>query len=152
MSKKSPVKKIVTGIFALAGCAFFANVAAVAAASRKNAEKIEKNKNATNMMEGIMFQKDTIEIKPEVQNAYLTVVSSVADIVVPRPEHDVMNVDITSICGKVNIDLPTDVTVKSDGSERFNYSQEGPEGAPVINLIVKGSLSSFTVSFDELTT
>ena len=150
MSKKSPVKSMITGICALAGCAFFANVAAMVASGRKNEEKIAKNKYANNMMHGIMFQKETIEIKPDIQNAYLTVVSSVADIIVPKPEHDVLNVDITSICGKVNIDLPTDVTVRSEGSARFNYSQEGPEGAPVINLTVNDTLSSFTVSFDEL--
>ena len=150
MSKKSPVKSIFTGICALAGCAFFANVAVVFAASRKNAEKIEKHPNENNYMEAVMLQKTTIEIKPEVQNAYITVMSGAADIVVPRPEHDVMNVDITSVLGRVNIDLPVDVTVKSEGSTHLNYNQEGAEGAPVINLLVKDSASSLTISFDEL--
>ena len=150
MSKKSPVKSIFTGICALAGCAFFANVAVVFASSRKNAEKIEKHPNENNYMEAVMLQKTTIEIKPEVQNAYITVMSGAADIVVPRPEHDVMNIDITSVLGRVNIDLPVDVTVKSEGSTHLNYNQEGAEGAPVINLLVKDSASSLTISFDEL--
>lgn len=150
MSKKSPVKSIFTGICALAGCAFFANVAAVFAASRKNAEKIEKHPNDNNYMEAVMLQKGTIEIKPDVQNAYITVVTATADIIVPRPTHDVMNIDITSILGRVNIDLPVDVTVRSEGSNHMNYTQEGEEGAPVINLLVKDSASSLTVSFDEL--
>ena len=150
MSKKSPVKSIFTGICALAGCAFFANVAVVFASSRKNAEKIEKHPNENNYMEAVMLQKTTIELKPDVQNAFITVMSGAADIVVPRPEHDVMNIDITSVLGRVNIDLPVDVTVKSDGSTHMNYTQEGEEGAPVINLLVKDSASSLTISFDEL--
>ena len=147
MSKKSPVKSIFTGICALAGCAFFANVAAVFAASRKNAEQ---HPNDNNYMEAVMLQKTTIELKPDVQNAYITVVTATADIIVPRPTHDVMNIDITSILGKVNIDLPVDVTVRSEGSNHMNYTQEGEEGAPVINLLVKDSASSLTVSFEEL--
>lgn len=150
MSKKNPVKTIFTGICALAGCAFFANVAAVFAISRKNAEKLDKHPNDHNFMEALMLQKDTVEIKPDVQNAYITVTSSIADIIVPMPTHDVMNVDITAVLGKVNIDLPVNATIKSEGSTRLNYSQEGPEGAPVINLIVKDTLSSLTISFDEL--
>jgi hypothetical protein len=150
MSKKSPVKSILAGICALAGCAFFANVAAVFASSRKNAEKLEKHPDANNYMEAVMLQKSTIEIKPDVQYAYITVVTSAVDIIVPRPTHDVMNIDITSVLGRVNIDLPVDVTVRSEGSNHMNYTQDGEEGAPVINLLVKDSASSLTVSFDEL--
>ena len=93
MSKRSPVKSIFTGICALAGCAFFANLAVVFASSRKNAEKIEKHPHENNYMEAVMLQKTTIEIKPEINRLYYS-----EGVVVSEFKHVSWGISGVSIC------------------------------------------------------
>ena len=60
-----------------------------------------------------------------------------------------MNIEITSVIGRVNIDLPVGVRVNCEGSNHLNYSEEGAEDGPVINLKVTDHLTSLTISFEE---
>ena len=96
-----------------------------------------------------LFQKTEHCIKPNTRNAFITNLSGSIDIIVPRPEADVMNIEITSLIGKVNIELPTGVRINCEGSNHLNYEEEGPEDGPVINLKVTDHLTSLTISFEE---
>ncbi len=149
MSKKSnPIAKCLLTTLTLAGGFVAANVGAIAATCARNAKKMEQHKEANNMMYAYLFQREVLEVSPDIQNAYVTVLNSRVDISIPRPEKDVMNVEITSFCSRLDIDLPFDVTINCQGSNELDFSKEGKEGSPVINLIIRDFATNLSLSFD----
>ena len=147
--KNNTLKKCLFAALGIAGGYFLAGIGVVIASCVKNSKKMEKYTDECNSMMAYMFQKDEVSIKPETQNVYLTFFSSFVNVVVPKPEKECMNIEITSILGKVNIDLPSGVKINCEGSDRLKYTEEGAEDGPVINLIVRDHLSSLTLSFEE---
>lgn len=149
MSKKSnPIAKCLLTTLTLAGGFVAANVGAVAATCARNTKKMEQHKDANNMMYAYLFQREVLEVSPEIQNAYVTVLNSYVDISIPKPTNEVMNVEITSFCSRLNIDLPFDVTINCQGSNELDFSKEGEEGSPVINLIIRDFATNLNLSFD----
>lgn len=148
-NKKCPVKTALVTLLALGGGFFLANVGALAAVCSKNVKRMNDHKDGNNLMYAYLFQKAEKVIKPDTDYAYITNLSGSLNVVVPKPEKDVMNVEITSVIGKVNIDLPAGVRIKCEGSNHLNYTEEGIEGGPVINLKVTDYLTALTISFEE---
>ena len=128
--------KIIKGLLGLAGGVFVTGIGAMAVASFRNNKKMSQHANENNTMFATLFQKEDLEIKPETQNAYITVICSLAKIKVPKPEKECMNIDITSLAGKVDVALPDGVTVKCDNPKYSGLSKEGAESSPVINLVI----------------
>ncbi|MBO7356433.1 MAG: hypothetical protein J6U50_07360 [Lachnospiraceae bacterium] len=146
---KGSVKTVIGVLLALGGGFFLTNVGLAAALGARNVKKLEGHTNENNSVYSYLFQKTEHCIKPDTRNAFITNLSGSIDIIVPRPEADVMNIEITSIIGKVNIELPTGVRINCEGSNHLNYEEEGPEDGPVINLKVTDYLTSLTISFEE---
>ena len=149
LKRKSPIKTAALVVLALGGGFFLTNVGLAAALGARNARKLEEHGDENNSNYAYLFQKTEHCIKPDAQNVFITNLSGSLDIVVPRPEADVMNIKITSVIGRVNIDLPVGVRVNCEGSNHLNYSEEGAEDGPVINLKVTDHLTSLTISFEE---
>lgn len=147
--KKSTAKTVIGVLLALGGGFFLTNVGLAAALGIKNSKKMEENSDGNNNSNyAYVFQKTEHCIKPDTHNAFITNLSGSINIIVPRPENDVMNIDVTSIIGKVNIELPVGVRINCEGSNHLQF-EEGPEDGPVINLKVTDYLTSLTISFEE---
>ena len=149
MSKKSnPIAKCILTTLTLAGGFLAANIGAVAATCARNSKKMEQHKDENNMMFAYLFQREVLEVGPDTQNAYVTVLNSYVDISIPKPEKEVMNVEITSFCSRLNIDLPFDVKINCQGSNELAFSNEGEAESPVINLIIRDFATNLNLSFD----
>ena len=133
----------------LTGVYFIVNIGVVVAVLIRNTRKMKQHENANNQMEAFLLQNEDLSIKPDTQNAYITVLSSSVNIRVPKPEKESMNIGITAVLGKLNICLPPDVTVKCEGSGHLRYSQEGLEPRPVINLIIHDQLTLLRINKAE---
>ena len=145
--KNNRIVKFMVGSLCAAGAVLSAGIGAVGAMAIRNSKKMKQHENENNYMLSCLFQKEEIEIKPDTQNAYITVLCSLAHISVSRPENDHMNLELTSFAGNVTIDLPEDVTVRCDGSKYADLSKDGSEPSPVINLIINDCASSLTLNF-----
>ena len=141
------IVKCLGALFCVAGGAFVAGVGATTAMAVRNTKKMKQHENENNYMMACLFQKEEIGIKPDLQNVYITVLCGKAHITVPRPENDRMNIDITSAAGNITIDLPDDVTVRCDGAKYADFSKEGAEECPVVNLVINDYASSLTLNF-----
>ena len=142
-------KKVIGTGLALAGGYLLANVGLIAFTTFKNVGKIKKNPEANNIMEAYLFQKTEKSINADTEYAYFTNLSGFLDLTVPVPEKGQITIDITSVVGKVNINLPSGVNIKCEGSNHLKYTEEHDADAPVINLAVKDYLTGLTLSFDE---
>ena len=124
MSKKgNPIAKCLLTTLTLAGGFIAANVGAVAATCARNTKKMEQHREENNMMYAYLFQREVLEVGSE-------------------------NVEITSFCSRLDIDLPFDVTINCQGSNELDFSNEGKEGSPVINLIIRDFATNLNLSFD----
>ena len=145
MNKRHQIFKFLATLFAIAGGIFAAGIGAVAALTAHNSKKMKEHEHENNNMEACLFQKEEIELKADTQNAYLVVLFSLAHIIVPRPEKDYMNIDITSFAGKISIDMPNNVTIKCDGERYQGLTKDGSDSAPVINLVINDCASSISI-------
>ncbi|MCR4791707.1 MAG: hypothetical protein K5871_03080 [Lachnospiraceae bacterium] len=167
MGKNKGLKTFAGITLGLIGGFFAANMAAIAASAARNVKKAEKNESENNQIYAFFLQNEEFDVKPETQNAYLTFLSSKSTVNIPRPEKGVMNVEIFSFIGKLNISLPGGVKVNCEGSNHLRFSEgdiykvtdeynaetillEGEQDdTPVINLIVNDHLTALTIESAE---
>lgn len=146
--KKSPLLTGLKIFGAVAGSFVAAMVGIVAHFGVKTSKKIKNDPEGNNHMQATVFQKGTDEIKADTRNAYLLYFCGFVKIKVPKPEGDHMTIDITSYLSKIEIQLPTGVTVNCQGNDDLSFSKEGDEASPVINLIINDTATALTMSFD----
>ncbi|MCR5092652.1 MAG: hypothetical protein K6B72_01560 [Lachnospiraceae bacterium] len=145
--KKNPFVKALAGAFCIIGGALAAGIAAIGATAVRNSKKMKQHENENNYMTSCLFQNEEIELKPDTQNVYLTVLFSVAHIMVPRPEKDCLNIEITSFAGNMILDMPDGVTIRCKGSKYADFARNGAEACPVINLVIHDCASSLAVKY-----
>ncbi|MCR4787895.1 MAG: hypothetical protein K5888_04855 [Lachnospiraceae bacterium] len=110
--------------------------------------KLRQHKEANNKMDSYFLQNEIVEIHPGINNAYISLLFSKIDVKIPKPDSDQMDVEITSFAGKLNIELPTGVTVICKGRGGLDFSKEVSETGPVINLIINDMATSLNIGFD----
>ena len=144
----STAVKAISLILGLTGSYFAANMGIMIAALQKNIKKMEQHKSENNFMESFVMQKEEFVLKPDLQNVYITTLSSNVNIKVPKPEKGTMNVELLSVASCVNIVLPFDVRINCKGSNHLDFTGGEKESDKVINLVINDHLTSLTINFD----
>ncbi len=145
--KNNGIVKVLVGFLCVAGGILAAGIGAIGVMAARNSKKMKQHENENNYMMSCLFQKEEIELKPDTQNAYITILCSVAHITVPKPDNDHMNLELISFAGNVTIDIPEGVTVRCDGSKYADFSKDGSESSPVIDLVINDCATALTLNF-----
>ena len=147
--KSSVVKAVLIGLGAVVAFVI-ANIGAMFVLLRKNVKKMKGNESQNNAVHSIGLGKGAVALSPDTNNAYLSCLNGRLDITFTEaPTHDV-NMDLTCICGKVNVTVPASMRVISDlkpCSGKVDVACETPddENAPALRLTGKTCLGKVVV-------
>lgn len=108
----SVTSKVLIGVGALA----LGNVIAGICIGKNNLKKIEKTENQNNFVHTEILKKGKVCVSADVDNAYITCISGMMDITIPKPEHNKMYVEVTSFFSNLRISVPENVRVIYDGT------------------------------------
>lgn len=137
-------------IFKSIGLFLLANAGGAYAASKYFDSKMKEHENQNNQMMTVALGKQTVDIKPETNNAYITCLSGRTTINVPKPDHELTSIEILSVIGEVTINVEPGVRVNVERSNHFEVyvnklSECEDEDAPVVNVNIKDLATRFAL-------
>lgn len=147
--KNSAVKAVLIGLGAIVAFVM-ANIGVMFLMLRRNVKKVKEKENQNNAVHSIGLGKGTVALSGETNNAYLSCLNGRLDITFTEaPTHDV-NMDLTCICGKVNVTVPASMRVISElkpcsGKVDVVCENSDDENAPALRLTGKTCLGKVVV-------
>lgn len=120
---------------------FAANAAGLLALGGISYKKMKNNECGNNMMHSVNLKKAGVEIKPDTDNAYINCVSGCVDIILKElPTHYDMNIVLGAIGAVVNVYVPEDVKVVTEGTGHFETihnmcSQDQDDLLPTVHIV-----------------
>lgn len=126
--------------FAVVGGFVLANIAGTAAVYARNMKKMKENDCQYKAMHSFTMNKGVVNLSGDIQKAYLTCMTGIMDINFTEvPVNDDVYLDLISVLGKVNVNLPVGVNVDFDGDgvcEKIkNAIPDYIDGAPTVHII-----------------
>lgn len=96
----------------LIGGFVLANIAGTAAVYVRNMKKMKENDCQYKAMHSVTMNKGVVSLSGDIQKAYLTCMTGIMDINFTEvPVNDDVYLDLISVLGKVNVNLPVGVNV-----------------------------------------
>ena len=147
--KNSTLKAVLIGIGAVVAFVM-ANIGAMLLMLRKNVKTIKGKESQNNAVHSIGLGKGAVALSGDTNNAYLSCLNGRLDITFTEaPTHDV-NMDLTCVCGKVNVTVPASMRVISElkpcsGKVDVVCENSDDENAPALRLTGKTCLGKVVV-------
>jgi len=137
--KKKGTSAIVSVLGFIGGFALV-NIAGTAVAYIRNMAKMKENDCQFKAMHSITMNKGAVNLSEDIQKAYLTCMTGMMDVNINDvPVNNDVYIDIVSVLGIVNINLPVGVNVDFDGDgiceSLKNVVPDYIEDAPTVHII-----------------
>lgn len=151
MAKKKKKGFSIFKVIGVAAVAFGVGAAYVNRHNSRVIKKMNKHKNANNLMSTICLNNGTVDIGASTNYAYLSSIFGNMDIKIAVPEKKEMQVDIFNLFANMDIKVPEGVNVKYEAEDinaNLEYEPKDEEiaDAPTIRIVGRNKFGNVTIS------
>lgn len=142
-------------LLAILGGYTAANVGMMNLLCYKNGKKMAENNNQYNMMNSVFLGNQTVEVKEDTDNVYLTCLTGKVTVDMTKLSKDKpVLLDLFAFAGNITVLLPEGVKINLEGEGLFDYINypaptDEQEGLPVVTIKRMNFFSSLTVKVGE---